>query len=88
MRISLAKANQSVIQLNSKEALKKMSGKRVTQWRAEKDYVIKQHIQSMKKVSVVELSQQCKVTEETIRRDLDKLEAEGVLNQSAWRGPE
>ena len=43
--------------------------------------LIKQHIQSMKKVSVVELSQQCKVTEETIRRDLDKLEAEGVVTR-------
>ncbi len=43
--------------------------------------LIKQHIQSMKKVSVAELSQQCKVTEETIRRDLDKLEAEGVVTR-------
>jgi len=43
--------------------------------------VIRQCIQNMKKVSVAELSSQCSVTEETIRRDLDKLEAEGVVTR-------
>lgn len=43
--------------------------------------VIRQNIQNMKKVSVAELSRQCAVTEETIRRDLDKLEKEGVVTR-------
>jgi DeoR/GlpR family transcriptional regulator of sugar metabolism len=43
--------------------------------------LIKQHIQSLKKVSVSELSKQFSVTEETIRRDLDKLEAEGAVTR-------
>lgn len=43
--------------------------------------VIRQNIQNLKKVSVAELSKQCAVTEETIRRDLDKLEAEGVVTR-------
>lgn len=42
---------------------------------------IRQCVQNMKKVSVTELSNQCSVTEETIRRDLDKLEAEGVVTR-------
>ena len=42
---------------------------------------IRQCIQQMKKVSVTELSRQCSVTEETIRRDLDKLENEGVITR-------
>lgn len=43
--------------------------------------VIRQNIQNMKKVSVAELSKQCAVTEETIRRDLGKLEKEGVVTR-------
>lgn len=43
--------------------------------------LIKQTIQNLKKVSVSELSMQYSVTEETIRRDLDKLEAEGVVTR-------
>lgn len=43
--------------------------------------VIRQSIQNMKKVSVAELSKQCAVTQETIRRDLDKLELEGVVTR-------
>ena len=43
--------------------------------------VIRQHIQNVKKASVAELSLQCSVTEETIRRDLDKLELEGVVTR-------
>ena len=52
--------------------------------------VIRQNIQNMKKVSVAELSRQCAVTEETIRRDLDKLELEGVVTRihggGGWDG--
>lgn len=43
--------------------------------------LIRQNIQSLKKVSVAELSKMCSVTEETIRRDLDKLEKEGVVTR-------
>lgn len=43
--------------------------------------VIRQCIQNVKKISVTELSKQCSVTEETIRRDLDKLENEGVVTR-------
>lgn len=43
--------------------------------------VIRQKVQAEKKVSVVDLSRICKVTEETIRRDLDKLETEGVVTR-------
>ena len=42
---------------------------------------IKQYIQSVKKVSVTELSGNFEVTEETIRRDLDKLEADGFITR-------
>lgn len=35
----------------------------------------------MKKITVSELSKQCGVTEETIRRDLDKLEADGIVTR-------
>lgn len=52
--------------------------------------LIKQNIQNMKKVSVTELSKQCSVTEETIRRDLDKLEQEGLVTRvhggAIWNG--
>lgn len=44
--------------------------------------LIKQYVQSMKKVSVTELSQNFGVTEETIRRDLDKLEADGFITRT------
>lgn len=47
----------------------------------ERQMVIRQNVQSLKKVSVAELSRQCNVTEETIRRDLDKLELEGVITR-------
>lgn len=43
--------------------------------------LVRQKIQSEKKISVSELSQICSVTEETIRRDLDKLESEGVVTR-------
>lgn len=41
--------------------------------------MIKQLLLNEKKVTVADLSQKFSVTEETIRRDLDKLESEGVL---------
>ena len=44
--------------------------------------LIKQYVQSMKKVSVMELSQNFGVTEETIRRDLDKLEVDGLITRT------
>ena len=51
-------------------------------WRAkERLMAIRQTIQMQKKASVGELSKICRVTEETIRRDLDKLEADGVVTR-------
>ncbi|MDO4619320.1 MAG: DeoR/GlpR family DNA-binding transcription regulator [Lachnospiraceae bacterium] len=41
--------------------------------------VIRQTVQQQKKVVVSVLAEQFEVTEETIRRDLDKLEAEGLV---------
>lgn len=43
---------------------------------------IKQMIQTDKKVVVSNLSSLFQVTEETIRRDLEKLESEGILNRT------
>lgn len=43
--------------------------------------MIRQTIQTAKKISVTELSRICGVTEETIRRDLDKLESDGVVTR-------
>ena len=43
---------------------------------------IREKISIEKKVTVSDLSKLYKVTEETIRRDLDKLEAEGFLTRS------
>lgn len=43
---------------------------------------IRKTIEVKKRVSVSELSTMCNVTEETIRRDLEKLENEGVLNRT------
>ena len=44
--------------------------------------LIKKMIQTEKKVIVSELSTSFGVTEETIRRDLEKLENKGVLNRT------
>lgn len=44
--------------------------------------LIKQLLLNEKRVSVSDLSQKFSVTEETIRRDLDKLESQGVLNRT------
>jgi len=43
---------------------------------------IRQMIKNEHKVSVPQLSELYQVTEETIRRDLDKLEAEGIANRT------
>lgn len=78
---SLAKTNGSGILLN-KEASREVAGERDESMSSkERLMVIRQNIQNLKKVSVAELSKQCAVTEETIRRDLDKLEAEGVVTR-------
>ena len=44
--------------------------------------LIRQQVETEKKVTVSNLSKIHKVTEETIRRDLEKLEAEGVLTRT------
>ena len=76
---SLAKPNDKGLLLNKTnvgltrgEREESMAGK-------ERLMVIRQTVQTEKKVSVSELSKICRVTEETIRRDLDKLEADGVV---------
>lgn len=43
---------------------------------------IKQMVTNEKKVQVTQLSQLFQVTEETIRRDLEKLEAEGIITRT------
>ena len=43
--------------------------------------LITETVQSNKRVSVTELSKKCNVTEETIRKDLSKLESDGVLTR-------
>lgn len=64
------------------EDTEKRNGKRGESMASkERLMAIRQSIQNMKKVSVAELSEQCAVTEETIRRDLDKLEAEGLVTR-------
>ena len=50
----------------------------------ERRNLILEKLQAEKKVVVSELSQLYEVSEETIRRDLDKLEKEG--HQELWRG--
>ena len=78
----LAKTQKADILLSSKEALRKEAeGRDEIMSSKERLMAIRQNIQSMKKVSVAELSRRCSVTEETIRRDLDKLEAEGVVTR-------
>nr|WP_294491344.1 DeoR/GlpR family DNA-binding transcription regulator [uncultured Mediterraneibacter sp.] len=58
----------------SREREESMAGK-------ERLMLIRQTVQTAKKMSVGELSRMCRVTEETIRRDLDKLEAEGTVTR-------
>lgn len=47
----------------------------------ERIFAIKQIIKKEKKVTVSDLSRKCNVTEETIRKDLTKLEAEGLVTR-------
>ena len=44
---------------------------------------IREQVKNEKKVTVSELSKIYKVTEETIRRDLEKLEKEGFLTRTS-----
>lgn len=79
---SLAKTNSEELLLNKSISVddgvereeESMAGK-------ERLMVIRQTVQTHKKASVGELSKICRVTEETIRRDLDKLEADGVVTR-------
>lgn len=77
---SLAKDNLEELLLKKStenegvERVEGMAGK-------ERLMVIRQTVQTQKKASVTELSKICRVTEETIRRDLDKLEADGVVTR-------
>lgn len=78
---TLAKTNseelllkKSTINEDSVEREESMAGK-------ERLMAIRQTVQTHKKASVGELSKICRVTEETIRRDLDKLEADGVVTR-------
>ncbi|WP_251390053.1 DeoR/GlpR family DNA-binding transcription regulator [Mediterraneibacter agrestimuris] len=66
--------NKSIIGDEGLEREESMAGK-------ERLMVIRQTVQTHKKASVGELSKICRVTEETIRRDLDKLEADGVVTR-------
>lgn len=77
---SLAKTNPEGILLE--KGTKTVSGEREESMAGkERLMVIRQTVQTEKKVSVGDLSRVCRVTEETIRRDLDKLEAEGILTR-------
>lgn len=79
---SLANTKEAGVLLNHNKASNEVLEKRDEIMSSkERLMVIRQHVQSMKKVSVAELSKQCSVTEETIRRDLDKLEQEGVVTR-------
>lgn len=78
---TLAYTNGSGILLNQKTSGNGDEGRNEIMSSKERLLMIRQNIQSMKKVSVAELSRQCSVTEETIRRDLDKLELEGVVTR-------
>ncbi|HJA11953.1 MAG TPA: DeoR/GlpR family DNA-binding transcription regulator [Candidatus Mediterraneibacter merdipullorum] len=78
---SLAKTNSDELLLEKGgrntavgERVESMAGK-------ERLMVIRQTVQTEKKVTVSDLSRICRVTEETIRRDLDKLEADGIVTR-------
>lgn len=78
---SLAKTNPKGILLD-KERINTVSGEREESMAGkERLMVIRQTVQTEKKVTVSDLSRICRVTEETIRRDLDKLETEGILTR-------
>lgn len=82
--------NKGLAKTNSKELLLNKSGvnsggkgteREESMAGKERLMAIRQTIQMQKKASVGELSKICRVTEETIRRDLDKLEADGVVTR-------
>ena len=82
--------NKGLAKTNSKELLLSKSGvnsggkgteREESMAGKERLMAIRQTIQTQKKASVGELSKICRVTEETIRRDLDKLEADGVVTR-------
>ena len=82
--------NKGLAKTNSKELLLNKSGvnsggkgteREESMAGKERLMAIRQTIQTQKKASVGELSKICRVTEETIRRDLDKLEADGVVTR-------
>lgn len=52
----------------------------------ERRNLILEKLQEDKKVIVSELSQEFQVSEETIRRDLDKLDKDGLAVKKLWRG--
>lgn len=76
---SLAKPNDQELLLKKKVTT--CEGKEEGMAGKERQMLIRQTVQTEKKVSVSELSRMCRVTEETIRRDLDKLEAEGIVTR-------
>lgn len=78
---SLAKTNREDVLLNKENPDDRVREKEESMAGKERLMVIRQTVQTEKKVSVGELSRICRVTEETIRRDLDKLEAEGVVTR-------
>lgn len=78
---TLAQTKATGILLKKTDTEKRMGKRKESMSSKERLMVIRQSVQNMKKVSVAELSKQCSVTEETIRRDLDKLEADGVVTR-------
>lgn len=78
---SIANADRDSILCKKEVSYTKARGGNDIMSSRERQMVIRQNVQSLKKVSVAELSRQCNVTEETIRRDLDKLELEGVITR-------
>lgn len=77
----IAKNNQTGILLGRGAAHSSSNRKDEGMAGKERLMVIRQRIQAEKKITVSELSQVCGVTEETIRRDLDKLETDGVVTR-------
>lgn len=78
---SLAKTNPEGLLFNKEFAENAGKVREESMAGKERLMVIRQTVQTQKKVSVGELSRICRVTEETIRRDLEKLEADGVLTR-------
>lgn len=78
---NLAKTNRADVLLDKETRIHPAEGREESMSSRERLMLIRQNVQNMKKVTVAELSRQCSVTEETIRRDLDKLEAEGIVTR-------